>query len=100
MSSIVTKEIINYHKAISINYHKAISILASLNTWDDFNSVTPEEYELVNYVYDYKTLDDIESIYEKLETQYPEEDRVDSEKYMNLYRILDTINCGEFFYGY
>lgn len=92
MSSIVTKEI--------INYHKAISILASLNAWDDFNSVTPEEYELVNYVYDYKTLDDIESIYEKLETQYPEDDRVDSEKYMKLYRVLDAINCGEFFYGY
>lgn len=93
MSSIVTKEI--------INYHKAISILAALNTWSfDFNSVTPEEYELVNYVYDYKTLDDIESIYEKLESQYPEEDRVDSAEYMNLYKALDAINCGEFFYGY
>lgn len=88
---IITEEI--------LNYHKAISILATLNTFEDFNS-TPEEYELVNKVYDNKSLDDINSIYEKLETQYSEEDRVDSEKYMKLYRVLDTINCGEFFYGY
>lgn len=87
---IITEEI--------LNYHKAISILATLNTFEDFNS-TPEEYELVNQVYDNKSLDDINSIYERLESQYPEEDRVDSTEYVNLYKALDTINCGEFFYG-
>ena len=87
---IITEEI--------LNYHKAISILAALNTFEDFNS-TPEEYELVNQVYDNKSLDDINSIYERLESQYPEEDRVDSTEYVNLYKALDTINCGEFFYG-
>lgn len=82
------------------NYHKAVSIIASLNTFEDFNSVTPEEYELINQVYENKSLDDIDKIYERLETQYPEEDRVDSAEYMNLYKVLDTINCGEFYYGY
>lgn len=90
--TIVTKEI--------VNYHKAISILAALNTFEDFNSVTPEEYELIDQVYENKSLDDIDKIYERLETQYPEEDRVDSAEYMNLYKVLDTIKCGEFYYGY
>lgn len=81
-----------------LNYHKAVSILAAVNTFEDFNS-TPEEYELVNQVYDNKSLDDINSIYERLESQYPEEDRIDSAEYVNLYKVLDTINCGEFFYG-
>lgn len=90
--TIVTKEI--------ANYHKVVSIIASLNTFEDFNSVTPEEYELINQVYENKSLDNIDKIYERLETQYPEEDRVDSVEYMNLYKVLDTINCGEFYYGY
>lgn len=74
-----------------VNYHKAVSIIAAVNTFEDFNSVTPEEYDLVNKVYENKSLDDINSIYKRLEAQYPEEDRVDSAEYMNLYEVLDRI---------
>ena len=73
------------------NYHKAVSIIAALNTFEDFNSVTPEEYELVNKVYENKTLDDIGPIYKRLEAQYPEKLRVNSSEYMNLYEVLDRI---------
>lgn len=73
------------------NYRKAVSIIAAVNTFEDFNSVTPEEYELVNKVYENKTLDDIGSIYKRLEAQYPEKLRVDSSEYMNLYEVLDRI---------
>ena len=80
------------------NYRKAVSIIAALNTFKDFNSVTPEEYELVNKVYENKSLDGINLIYSRLDAQYPEKYRVNSSEYMNLYKVLDRIKWGELYY--